>query len=266
MDPIVVKTPDNNWEITLNIAAIGVPTPTPTPVPTPVPPIPPPPALQEPVIPANAVVLNILPMKTWKMNHDAGTSGSSKGTTTFPVIAPDGTQNCRLFDFTNSGGGGEIYHLQALADSSKYSHFCVELEQLSPDWSKITNCEVDIEQVDANGVPLDMASQEDGYSGVFDVTESHHWTGTGVKVDPTKRAANSHHTKRIYFENLGGGKVLYPGVKLDDVYYPLMVTASDPDNSKWTPKDLNLQVQFDSKSATSGESKVYMPKLNIYCW
>lgn len=240
-----------------------------TPPPVVVPPPPPPPVA--PTIPTTALKINALPMTGWEMNHDAGTSGSSTGTTSYPVIAPDGTPNCRLFDFTNTAGGGEIYHFAVLKDCTPYKNFCFKFRRMSPTWATVTNSEHDLEAVDASGNPLDMATQEDGYNGVFDVTESHKWVGIStIKVNPTAWLAGSWHEDDIFMVDNGDGTVTYTGVTIDGVYKPINITCADVDNAKWAAKILNLQIQFDTKppaGVTTGvESKVYCSLCEVDCW
>lgn len=229
-----------------------------------------PPPAQPPIVPANCVTINALPMTAWEMNHDAGTSGSSTGTTSYPVIAPDNTPNCRLFDFTNTAGGGEIYHFPILSDCTPYNKFRFRIKRMTPTPQTVTNWEHDLEAVDANGKPLDMATQEDGYNGVFDITENHKWVSTGIKVNPPAWVANSWHEDQIYLTDNGDGTVTYDGVMLDGVYYVIGVTIADVDSGKWTPKILNIQVQFDTKppaGVTTGvESKVYCSECAVDCW
>ena len=229
----------------------------------------PPPAAQPPAVPSNMVTVNALPMTGWEMNHDAGTSGSSTGTTSYPVTAPDGTTNCRLFDFTNSGGGGEIYHFPILSDCTPYNKFRFRFRRTAS--PNVTNSEHDLEAVDAQGNPLDMATQEDGYNGVFDITENHKWVGVGsIKVNPATWVAGSWHEDQIYLTDNGNGTVTYDGVLLDGVYYAIGITIADVDGSKWTPKILNVQIQFDTKppaGVTGGvESKVYCSECAVDCW
>lgn len=231
-------------------------------------PTPPPP--QPPIVPANCVTINALPMSGWEMNHDAGTSGSSTGTTSYPVTAPDNTPNCRLFDFTNTAGGGEIYHFPILADCTPYNKFRFRIKRMTPTPQTVTNWEHDLEAVDASGKPLDMATQEDGYNGVFDITENHKWVSTGIKVNPPAWTANSWHEDWIYLTDNGDGTVTYDGVMLDGVYYVINVTIADVDSGTWKPKILNIQVQFDTKppaGVTTGvESKVYCSECAVDCW
>jgi hypothetical protein len=222
-----------------------------------------------PTVPATAKTIDALPMTGWEMNHDAGTSGSSTGTTSYPVTAPDGTPNCRLFDFTNTAGGGEIYHFAILPDVTPYKNFRFRFRRTAS--PTVTNSEHDLEAVDASGNPLDMATQEDGYNGVFDVTESHKWVGVStIKVDPSKWAAGSWHEDDVYMTDNGDGTVTYVGVTIDGTYYPINIKAADVDNSKWQPKILNVQIQFDTKPpagvATGVESKVYCSVCAVDCW
>lgn len=223
-----------------------------------------------PAVPASALTINALPMTAWEMNHDAGTSGSSTGVTSYPVTAPDGTANCRLFDFTNTAGGGEIYHFPILADCTPYNKFRFRFRRMTPTPLTVTNSEHDLEAVDANGNVLDMATQEDGYNGVFDITENHKWVSTGIKVNPTTWAANSWHDDEIYLTDNGNGTVTYDWVKLDGVVYPIGVTIADVDSGKWKAKILNIQIQFDTKPpagiTTGVESKVYCSECGVDCW
>jgi hypothetical protein len=225
---------------------------------------PPPPPPGAPVVPATALKIDALPMTGWEMNHDAGTSGSSVGTTSYPVTAPDGTPNCRLFDFTNTAGGGEIYHFVILPDVTPYKHVRFRFRRTAA--PGVTNSEHDLEMVDANGNPLDEATQEDGYNKVFDVTENHHWVGTGIKVDPTSWVPGSWHDDEIYMTNNGNGTVTYDGVTLDGIYHVLGITCADVDASKWQAKILNLQLQFDTKTVAPEESKVYCSECGVDCW
>lgn len=249
--PTVTQTPDGKWSLTLSIAAIP-------------PPVVVPPPAQPPVVPATALTVNALPMTGWEMNHDTGTSGTSTGTTSYPVTSPDGIANCRLFDFTNSGGGGEIYHFPILKDCTPYKNFRFRFRRTAGGY---TNSEHDLEAVDAAGDPLDMATQEDGYNGVEDITSNHKWVGvSGIKTQPSTWVAGSWHEDDIYLRDNGDGTVTYEGVTLDGVYYPINVTVADVDGAKWTPKILNLQIQFDTKSTAAVESKVYCNICAVDCW
>jgi hypothetical protein len=232
---------------------------------TPPPTIVPPPPTGEPVIPATAAVVDMLPF-AFACNHDAGTPGSATGTSTHPAVAPDGTPNCRELQFTLTAKGGFIYHGNVMKDASAYDTFCLETCELSPDWSNLRCAEKDMEQVDATGAYVDMATQLDGNRGFVDVTENQKWVSTPVKADPSQRAANVWHTMRIYVQNLGGGMVLYIGIYVDGTYYPLNITAKSQPSAKWGKNILNLQIQYDGGSAGSVTSTVYLSMCRVHCW
>jgi hypothetical protein len=237
--------------------------------PTPVvvqPPPPPPPVNPEPTIPANAAVIDMLPaVVPWQMNHDAGTPGSSTGTTQYPVTAPDGS-TVRMFQFTLSGKGGEIFHANVLKDASAYNEFCYEAVESSDDWSNIACAEKDLEQADATGAYVDMATQLSAYSGTVEVTGGHKWQATKVGADPSKRAPKVLHTTRIYVRDNGDGTSTYIGIFLDGTYTPIGVTLNNLGSAKWGKNVLNLQLQYDGKSSAAVQSTVYMHVLRLHAW
>lgn len=224
-----------------------------------------PPAAAEPAMPSTAVVVDMLPF-AFACNHDAGTPGSATGTSTYPATAPDGTANCRELQFTLVGKGGFIYHGSVMKDASAYNTFCLETEELSPDWSNLKCVEKDMEQVAATGVYVDMATQLDGNRGFIDVTENQAWVSTPIKADPSKRAANVWHTTRIYVKNIDGKNVLYIGIFVDGIYYPLNITAPSQPSAKWGANILNLQIQYDGASAGSVASTVWMSMCRVHCY
>lgn len=226
------------------------------------------PQLTEPVIPGTAKVFNMLPNTVpWKMNHDAGTSGDSTttfGTTTYPVPAPNGMPS-RLFDFTTAKGGGEIYHVNVTTDSSMFNTFCLEAEEWATNWTGVKCAEKDMEHADATGAYEDLATQIDGYSGTLDITANHGWVHLSIRMDPRQRDPNVAHPTRIYTRDNGDQTITYIGMFIDGTYYPINKTVNSMGSTKWNPKVLNLQIQYDGDSG-SIETKVYMTKLNVYAW
>jgi len=230
------------------------------------PPTPPPPA--EPVMPSSAVTVDMLPaVIPWQMNHDAGTPGSSTGTTIYPSTAPDGSI-CRLFQFTLTGKGGEIYHANVLKDSSAYNTFCYETVESSSDWTNIACAEKDLEHVDATGAYVDMATQLSTNVGSVEITQTQKWISANIQADPSKRAPNVLHTTRIYVRDNGDGSVNYIGIFMDGTYTPFKNSAAVPSRptAKWGKNILNLQLQYDGKSAASVQSTIYMHVLRVHCW
>jgi hypothetical protein len=224
----------------------------------------PPPPTGEPVIPANAVTVDMLPF-AFACNWDKGTSGSATGSSTYPVAAPDGTPNCRQFQFTLTAHGGFIYHGNALKDSSAHNTFCYETEEYYPDASNLDRIEKDLEQVAADGSYVDMATQLNGSALCLDYTANQSWQHTTVKAWPTAIAPGWYKMKR-YFKNLGGGMVLYIGSNDNGVYSPLGITVKSQPSKIWGAKILNVQYQFGGKSAGSVQSTVYARVFRIHCW
>jgi hypothetical protein len=242
---------------------------TPPVVVAPPPPPPPPPVnIGEPVIPASAVTIDMLPIKTWAVNQDAGTPGDANGTTTYPVTAPDGTANCRQFQFTLINKGGVIYHSNVMKDSSAVDTFCMETEEFYPDPSNLACIERDMEQADATGAYVDMATQLNGHAGFLDYTSSNPkgWQHTKVKANPMGIPKGTWYTTKRYFQNLGGGMVKYIGSNDNGTYSHLDITTKSQPGAKWGKNVLNFQYQFDGSSAGSVQSTVYARKMLIHAW
>jgi hypothetical protein len=162
-------------------------------------------------------------------------------------------------------GGGYIYHKQGLKDGLQYKNYCYEVDS-EGNWPDINNEETDIEHVNAAGVPLDMATQIASVSGTVEITKNHHWTPTGVKAKVNTRADMSRHTKKIYVKVNPDDTVTYVGIKLDDVYYPIGISSPNADSSKWTPRDVNVQLQFDGPSGKTVTPTVYLYTLKVHYW
>lgn len=227
---------------------------------------PPPPPPGEPVIPSTAKTIDLLSDSVpWKMNHDAGTPGSSTGMTQYPFTAPDGSA-VRLFQFTLTAKGGEIYHVHVLDDATAYKNYCYETVESSPDWSNIENAEKDLERVYPNGDVLDMASQLAGTVGRVEITGNSHWQQTSVAADPSKFAPTVLHTTRHYVRDNGNGTVTYVGTTIDGVYHSIGVTVNDLKTLSWSHNILNIQLQYDGKSSGSVQSTIYMYALRVHAW
>lgn len=226
---------------------------------------PPPPPPTDPVIPANAVTVDLLPVATWAMNHDAGTPGSATGTSTYPATAPDGTAKCREFQFTLTAKGGFIYHTNVMKDSSAFNTFCVETEEYFVDPSNLQCHEKDLEQVDSSGAYVDMATQLNGNAGFLDYTANQSWQHTTVKANPTAIPKGTWYPTKRYFRNNGDGTVTYIGSNDNGVYSLLNITVKSQPSAKWGKNILNFQYQFDGKSSASVQSTVYVRVMRIHC-
>lgn len=229
----------------------------------------PPPPTGEPVIPATAQVINMLQSKAWACMHDPGTPGSASGVFTYPATAPDKTANCALASFTNVNKGGALFHANVLQDSTPYNTFMYEaVEYYVGGAGKLSCIEKDLEQVNASGVYVDMATQLDHYKGAVDITQNQAWQATSVKIDPTARKDGVWYTTRIYVKNVDGKNVEYIGIYLSDtgLYYPLGITVPSQPNHIWGGKLLNQQLQYVGLNTGTFASQVYLKMLNIHCW
>jgi hypothetical protein len=235
-----------------------------TPAPVIVPPPPPPPPTGEPTIPATAVVVDMLPF-AFACNWDKGTSGSASGTSTYPVTAPDGTANCREFQFTLTKNGGFIYHGNVMKDASAFNTFCYDTEEYYPDASNLLRIERDIEQVAADGSYVDMATQLNGSALCLDYTANSSWQHTAVKANPTAIPPGKWYTTKRYFKNMGGGMVSYIGSNDNGTYSPLGITVKSQPSAKWGKNILNVQYQFGGGPG-SVQSTVYARVFRIHCW
>jgi hypothetical protein len=227
----------------------------------------PPPAV-EPTIPASATTVDMLPnVIAWKMNHDAGTPGSSNGMTSYPVSADDGSI-VRRFQFTLTAKGGEIYHANVMADSSTYNTFCLETVESSEDWSNIACAEKDMEHVNADGAYVDMATQLSIYEGSVDITQNGKWMSTNIQSDPSTLAPKVLHVQRRYVRDNGDGTVNYIGIFMDGVYFAFKDASAihSRPTAHWGKNILNLQIQYDGKSTGSVQSIVDMHVMKVHAW
>ncbi|HEY2012395.1 MAG TPA: hypothetical protein VGH38_02790 [Bryobacteraceae bacterium] len=232
----------------------------------------PPPPPPEPAIPATAAVVDMLPATVpWAMTFDPGTqtkagTAAAEGTTGYPVAAPDGTLNCRVFNFKLTGLGGITCHANVMKNGSAYNTFCYETQEYFVDPSNLNCMEKDLEQADATGAYVDMATQLNGTAGCLNYTANQAWQSTAVKANPTALPKGTWITTRRYFKNLGGGMVEYIGSYDNGVYSPLNITAKSQPTKPWGANVLNVQYQFDGKSLAAVQSTVYVRVFKIHCW
>lgn len=252
-------TADGKWIVTTKTTITPVP-----------PPIIVPPVNPAPAIPADAKRVNMLtPPAPWKMNHDLGTPGTVPVcTTNYPVTSPDGRIGCRQFAFTTTGKAGVIYHTAVLASGANaYNRFVYRKREMYLKAIPI-NCETDLEITgQASGIPYDMAMQQDGHSGVEDITIDHKWTGTNIKVNPSSRKTGVWYESAEYvgFDPVTK-RITYFGVEIDGVYYPINQTVTDADNAVWGKDELNMQLQWDSGADASTDYVILTDLLEVIAW
>lgn len=222
-------------------------------------------------IPANAIASSDLNASTrWQWNHDAGTPGSSQGSTVYPVagISPDNV--AREFYMTYSARGGEIYHLSFATDKAA-THFIYDANVYVVDPSQLANLEMDMNDVTADGTTIILGTQCSTYSKSWEytlVSGGHpHWHASNIPCDPMKWSANTWHHIQIASHRDGNGVATYDWVGVDGQYTDFQ-NASGPDSLSlgWAKGDLLINFQIDGASKGSGSNTIYTDKLIVYRW
>jgi hypothetical protein len=225
-----------------------------------------------PVIPADAHRENML-TKKWKGNHDAGTGGTASGTSSYPETSPDGRANCLKYDF-DTNGGGMIYHVLALtAGASKFNKICYRKRERKTDpggWKTINQVETDVEMTDIKtGIPTDLAMQQSATGGNGEeVTINHHWTPTGVKINPQLRDPNAWHLTENYMTLHADKTITYDFVAFDNVLYPIGKVGfrvTDQDSTPWGLDEANVQAQYNGIAGAQHHT-VFLDIFEIVFW
>lgn len=255
-DVIKLNVNGVDYDVTPHVVT---PTPNPTPNPTPAP------DPSEPVIPANAVTIDMLPLK-WSMNHDKGTPGKASGTSVYPFTRPDGLVVMRN-TMTLEAHGGFIYHTNVMKDASAFNTFCYETIEIYDATGNIINAEKDFEHVWADGSYVDQAMQIAGRSKCVEVTGNSAWQTTKAAIDPAKVfAPNIQHTTKHYSRDNGDGTVTYFGSNIDGVYLPINVTVNSKKAGPWGKNEWNCQLQYDGASSGSVTSIVDVVLFKAHGW
>jgi hypothetical protein len=222
-------------------------------------------------IPSNAIASSDLDASTrWQWNHDAGTPGSSQGTTQYPVsgLSPDNV--ARGFSMTYSGHGGEIYHV-SFATDTQATHFVYDAYVYVADPSQLANLEMDMNDVMADGRTVILGTQCSTYSKSWEYTYQSgghpHWRASNIPCDPKKWAANTWHHIQIASQRDGNGIATYDWVGVDGVYTDFQNATVDSALSLgWAKGDLLINFQIDGANSGSGSNTLYTDKLIVYRW
>jgi hypothetical protein len=222
-------------------------------------------------IPAYAISSGPLEGSTrWHWNHDAGTPGSSQGSTVYPIsgLSPDNA--AREFYMTYSSHGGEIYHLSFAIDKIA-THFVYDANVYVTDPSQLANLEMDMNDVMPDGRTVILGTQCSTYSKswefVYQGGGHPHWRSSNVACDPRKWSANSWHHIQIASHRDANGIATYDWVNVDGVYGDFQDASYDSSFSLgWAIGDLLINFQIDGYNSGSGANTLYTDKLTIYRW
>jgi hypothetical protein len=220
-------------------------------------------------IPSNAVATNDLDTSgSWQGEHDAGTPGTSQGSTVFPATTPV-YDDARKFYMTYTSRGGERWHLSFAKDASS-THFVLDTYVYVANPDQLANLELDLNQVMSNGKTVIFGTQCSNYSGTWEYTyysSGFHWHTSNIPCTPRTWAANTWHHIQIAFHRDSSGNATHDWVSVDGKQTSFSgATGMAAASLGWATGSLVLNVQMDGYSKTSGSVTSYFHKTTFYRW
>jgi hypothetical protein len=206
---------------------------------------------------------------SWEYEHDAGTAGSSRGSTLYPATTPS-YDDAREFYMTYSDHGGERYHLSFGANTSA-THFAYDTYIYFVDPSQVENVEMDLNQVMANGETVIFGTQCSSISKTWEFVSvkngDDHWNPSNIPCNPRSWIANTWHHIQIGFHRDSNGVVTHDWVTLDGTRSSFTnATGAAALKLGWALGDLLINFQLDGENAGSGSITSYIHKMTIYSW
>jgi len=204
----------------------------------------------------------------WAQEHDAGTPGSSRGSTVFPATTPL-YDNAREFYMTYTKRGGERWHISFANDGSS-THFVFDTYVYVVNPSQMANLELDLNQVISTGQTVIMGTQCSVYSHSWEwayVSSGHpHWHTSNVYCNPLSWSAKTWHHIQIGFHR-SGGTVTHDWVSFDGNKSSFSgATSGSAQSLGWAKGDLLMNIQMDGYSEGSGSITAYFHKTMYYRW
>lgn len=222
-------------------------------------------------IPPNAISSgNLTGSSRWAWNHDKGTSGTSTGTSVYPVTGLGLDNAARSFTASYSQHGGEIYHLSFGHDTS-VSHFIYDVHVRLVDPSQVANVEMDMNQVMADGRTVILATQCSNYSKTWEYTTivngKSGWRSSNLPCTPMSWGANVWHHIQIATHRDSNGIVTYDWVRFDEVLGTFKNAVGNSARAlNWAAGDLLINFQLDGASSNSGTMKAFIDGMTVYRW
>jgi len=223
-----------------------------------------------PSIPSSAISSGDLDGSSkWTEEHDGGTPGKSKGTTSYPAKTP-AYDDSREFRMTYSDQAGERWSNTFIKDANA-SHFVLDTYVLLPKPSEVKNLELDINQVIANGETIILSTQCSGEVGRWEygdtVGKHDHWKSSNIKCNPAEWQANVWHHIEIGEHRDANGFVTHDWVTVDGDYSAFdNATLESAHFLDWGKGDVNTQFQIEGSSTGSGTVTAYIHKFTVYRW
>ncbi len=202
----------------------------------------------------------------WAFEHDAGTPGSSHGSTAYPASVST-YDNAREFYMTFSGSGGERWHNSFGSDSAA-THFVMDTYVYVKNPKQMANLELDLNQVMSNGETVIFGTQCSVYSHSWEwtyVSGGPHWHGSNIPCNPESWAANTWHHIQVAYHRDSSGKVTHDWVNFDGTHSTFSgATGGSAKSLGWARGDLLMNIQMDGVG--SGSLTAYFHKTTFYRW
>jgi len=221
-------------------------------------------------IPSNAVASADLDAATnWAYEHDAGTPGTSRGSTLFPATTPL-YDDARQFYMTYTDHGGERFH-NSFAKDTVSTHFVLDTYVYVVNPDQLANLELDLNQVMANGATVIYGTQCSTYSRTWEWTyysSGWHWHSSNIPCDTRKWTPNTWHHIQIGLHRDSNGYVTHDWVDFDGTHSTFSgSTSNSAKQLGWAKGSLVMNVQLDGYNKPgSGEVTAYFHKTTYYRW
>jgi hypothetical protein len=221
-------------------------------------------------IPSYAVASADLDTSTnWANEHDAGTPGSSRGSTLFPATTPL-YDDARQFYMTYSNRGGERWHNSFARDTTS-THFIMDTYVYVVNPDQLANLELDLNQVMSDGRTVIYGTQCSTYSHSWEWSyydsKSPHWHASNIPCDTRKWTANTWHHIQVAFHRDSNGYVTHDWVNFDGTHTNFSGAAAGSAKALgWAKGSLLMNVQMDGFNKGSGTITAYFHKTTYYRW
>lgn len=207
----------------------------------------------------------------WIAAWDQRGSGTAQGTTSL-AGSPSYGGEAREFDTQFTNGGDERYSV-VFGDDPAVANFLWDgWVYLTESVKQISNLEMDMNQVTANGQTVIFGFQCDGYSGTWDYSMNAGtpekpdgmWVHTNAACNVQNWSINQWHHVQVAYARDPFGNVTYESVWLDGAQSAVNATVPSAYALGWG-QVLLTNFEVDGRGS-SGSSTVYLDDLTIYRW
>jgi hypothetical protein len=220
-------------------------------------------------IPSNAKSSGDLETRGWSEQHDGGTPGGSRGSTSYPETL-DGYDNVRKFYATYTERAGERWSTEVAVDQSA-THFVLDTYVYFPNPSQVLNLETDIDAVDSSGdtyiLSTQCAGSVDGWEYGYTEGKHDHWQDIHVGCNPANWTPNTWHHIQIGEYRGTNGTVTHEYAALDGKTVSFNNDTRESSHYLgWEKGIINVQFQIEGSSEGSGSFTAYIHKFTVYRW